>query len=167
MRDEVEGKGDSEAVDLGPKRGRDAEGVSGYEVATVDELEELPIENPGGRFVWRPIRRQFGISAFGTNAYTADAGQRVVEEHHEKDGHEEMYVVLRGRATFTLGDDEVDAPLSTPGPGRNAAPSPPRTTRRSWRSARSRASSSSRRRGRTSSPPSRTPRRARSRRDAS
>ena len=87
--------------------------MSGYEVATVDELEELPIENPGGRFVWRPIRRQFGISAFGTNAYTADAGQRVVEEHHEKDGHEEMYVVLRGRATFQLGDDEVDAPAGT------------------------------------------------------
>ena len=68
---------------------------------------------PGGQFVWRPIRRQFGISAFGTNAYTADAGQRVVEEHSEKDGHEEMYVVLRGRATFTLGDDEVDAPAGT------------------------------------------------------
>jgi tetratricopeptide (TPR) repeat protein len=37
----------------------------------------------------------------------------VVEEHYERDGHEEMYVVLRGRATFTLGDDEVDAPAGT------------------------------------------------------
>jgi hypothetical protein len=36
----------------------------------------------------------------------------VIEEHFERDGHEELYVVLRGRATFTLGDDEVDA-----GPG--------------------------------------------------
>lgn len=83
----------------------------GYEVAHVDELEELPIA--GGEFVWRPVRRRFGISAFGTNAYTAGAGQRVVEEHYEKDGHEEMYVVLRGRATFALGDDEVDAPAGT------------------------------------------------------
>jgi quercetin dioxygenase-like cupin family protein len=83
----------------------------GYEVAHVDELEELPIND--GEFVWRPVRRRFGITAFGTNAYTAKAGQRVVEEHHESDGHEEMYVVLRGRATFTLGDDEVDAPAGT------------------------------------------------------
>ena len=79
----------------------------GYEVARIDELEELPIN--GGEFVWRPVRRRFGISAFGTNAYTAAAGQRVVEEHEERDGHEEMYVVLRGRATFTVGDDEVAA----------------------------------------------------------
>jgi quercetin dioxygenase-like cupin family protein len=83
----------------------------GYEVAHVDELEELPINH--GEFVWRPVRRRFGISAFGTNAYTARAGQRVVEEHYERDGHEEMYVVLRGRATFALGDDEVDAPAGT------------------------------------------------------
>lgn len=83
----------------------------GYEVAHIDELEELPINN--GEFVWRPIRRRFGITAFGTNAYTGDAGQRVIEEHSERDNHQEMYVVLRGRATFTLGDDEVDAPAGT------------------------------------------------------
>jgi mannose-6-phosphate isomerase-like protein (cupin superfamily) len=85
--------------------------VKGYEIAHVDELDALPVN--GGEFVWRPVRRRFGITAFGTNAYTAEkAGQRVIEEHSESDGHEEMYVVLRGRATFTLGDDEVDA-----GPG--------------------------------------------------
>jgi tetratricopeptide (TPR) repeat protein len=85
--------------------------VNGYEVAHVDGLDTMPVNN--GEFVWRPVRRRFGISAFGTNAYSAEkAGQRVLEEHFEKDGHEEMYVVLRGRATFTLGDDEVDA-----GPG--------------------------------------------------
>ena len=70
----------------------------GYDVAHVDELEELPINH--GEFVWRPVRRRFGISAFGANAYTGQAGQRVVEEHSERDGHEEMYVVLRGRATL-------------------------------------------------------------------
>ena len=83
----------------------------GYEVAHIDELDELPINN--GEFVWRPIRRRFGITAFGTNAYTGDAGQRVIEEHSESDNHQEMYVVLRGRATFTLEDDEIDAPAGT------------------------------------------------------
>jgi quercetin dioxygenase-like cupin family protein len=83
----------------------------GYEVAHVDELEGVPVNE--GEFFWRPVRRRFGISAFGANAYTGDTGQRVVEEHYERDGHEEMYVVLRGRATFQLGDDEVDAPAGT------------------------------------------------------
>ena len=33
---------------------------------------------------WRPIRRRFGIRAFGVNAYTAaEAGDQVVEEHTE------------------------------------------------------------------------------------
>jgi mannose-6-phosphate isomerase-like protein (cupin superfamily) len=85
--------------------------LSGYETAHVDELEVMPVN--GGEFVWRPVRRRFGISAFGSNAYSAEkAGQRVIEEHRESDGHEEMYVVLRGRATFQLDDDEVDG---TPG----------------------------------------------------
>jgi len=67
----------------------------------------------GGEFVWRPVRRRFGISAFGSNAYSAEkAGQRVIEEHSETNGHEEMYVVLRGRVTFQLDDEELDA-----GPG--------------------------------------------------
>jgi len=82
--------------------------LSGYEVAHIDELDVMPVNNE--EFVWRPVRRRFGISAFGSNAYSAaKAGQRVVEEHFEREGHEEMYVVLRGRATFTLGDDEIDA----------------------------------------------------------
>ncbi len=84
---------------------------AGYEVVHVDELDELPINQ--GEFVWRPIRRRLGITAFGTNAYTARAGQRVVEEHEERDGHEEMYVVIRGRATFTLDGDEIDATAGT------------------------------------------------------
>jgi quercetin dioxygenase-like cupin family protein len=79
--------------------------LKGYEIAHVDELDALPVNS--GEFVWRPVRRRFGITAFGTNAYTAEkAGQRVIEEHYERDGHEEMYVVLRGRVRFTLGDDE-------------------------------------------------------------
>ena len=85
--------------------------MKGYETAHIDELDVMPVNN--GEFVWRPVRRRFGISAFGSNAYSADkAGQRVIEEHFEREGHEEMYVVLRGGVTFTLGEDELEA-----GPG--------------------------------------------------
>jgi tetratricopeptide (TPR) repeat protein len=107
------------------------DGGQGWQVAHVDELEELPVND--GEFVWRPVRRRFGITSFGTNAYTAErAGQRVIEQHAERDGHEEMYVVLRGRATFELGDEEIDAPAGTlvhvrPGTRRGAIAAEDRT----------------------------------------
>jgi tetratricopeptide (TPR) repeat protein len=83
-----------------------------WQVAHVDELEAFPLDDEG--LTWRPIRRRFGITAFGTNAYTAErAGQRVVEEHRESGGHEELYVVIAGRATFTLDGEEVNAPAGT------------------------------------------------------
>jgi tetratricopeptide (TPR) repeat protein len=70
----------------------------------IDELDA--IEMPEG-FVWRPVRRRFGIGAFGTNAYTPGASGQIVEEHTEQVlGHEELYLVLRGRVRFTVGDDE-------------------------------------------------------------
>lgn len=81
-------------------------------IVHVDELELIPVGDRG--LQWRPIRSRFGIRAFGTNAYTADVGNEIVEEHTEKSNqHEEMYVVLSGRATFTLDGDEVDAPAGT------------------------------------------------------
>jgi quercetin dioxygenase-like cupin family protein len=67
------------------------------------------IEMPDG-FVWRPVRRRFGIRAFGVNVYTAtDAGGQIVEEHSESAlGHEEIYLVVRGRARFTVGGDDLE-----------------------------------------------------------
>jgi tetratricopeptide (TPR) repeat protein len=37
----------------------------------------------------------------------------VVEEHREEGGHEELYVVVAGRATFMLEREEHDAPAGT------------------------------------------------------
>jgi tetratricopeptide (TPR) repeat protein len=77
--------------------------------AHADELDR--IEMPEG-FVWRPVRRRFDIRGFGVNAYSArEAGAQVVEEHTESAlGHEEIYLVLRGRARFTIDgrDHELD-----------------------------------------------------------
>jgi tetratricopeptide (TPR) repeat protein len=104
-----------------------------FGIAQIEDLERYPIANQDG-LTWRPVRRHFGISSFGVNAYTADeAGQRVVEEHREQDGHDELYVVLKGRATFTLEGDEHDAPAGTlvhcpPGTLRTAFAAEPGTT---------------------------------------
>lgn len=71
----------------------------------VDELDAIELDDG---FVWRPVRRHFGIRAFGVNAYTAlEAGGQIVEEHTEGSlGHEEIYLVLRGRALFTVDGNE-------------------------------------------------------------
>ena len=95
-------------------------------------MDRFPVDDEG--LLWRPVRRRLGITAFGTNAYTAEKGdERVVEEHYEKDGHEELYFVASGRATFALGDDEIDAPAGTfvhaePGTKRGAVATEPNTT---------------------------------------
>ena len=74
-------------------------------VLHVDELER--IETPDG-FVLRPIRRRFGIEAFGVDAYSpSEAGAQVVEDHDERRlRREEIYLVLRGRVRFTIGGAE-------------------------------------------------------------
>ena len=84
-------------------------------VVRIQEIE--PISVVGGELQWRPLRRTLGIEAFGINAYTANAGELVVEEHDETGAgaghHEELYVVVTGRATFTVDGEEIDAPVGT------------------------------------------------------
>jgi tetratricopeptide (TPR) repeat protein len=76
-----------------------------------------PILVVGGELQWRPVRMTLGIEAFGINAYTADAGGIVVEEHDETGAgaghHEELYVVVTGRATFTVDGETIDAEPGT------------------------------------------------------
>jgi tetratricopeptide (TPR) repeat protein len=83
----------------------------GWEAVHVDELDSIPVAG----VVWHPVRRRLGIEAFGMNAYSAEApGKQIVEEHDETSlGHQEVYVVVRGRVTFTVGGETVDAPAGT------------------------------------------------------
>ena len=85
----------------------------GWQSVRIDEIDPIPVV--GGTLLWRPVRRTLDIGAFGINAYIApNAGDDVVEEHTEKlYRHEEIYVVLSGRATFTLDDETLDAPAGT------------------------------------------------------
>jgi tetratricopeptide (TPR) repeat protein len=85
----------------------------GWRSLRLDEIEPISVVN--GTLLWRPVRRTFDIGAFGINSYVApNAGDDVVEEHTERSlGHEEVYVVLTGRATFTLDGDTLDARAGT------------------------------------------------------
>jgi hypothetical protein len=76
----------------------------------IDDIEGLPVL---GTLMWQPVRKPLGITAFGINAYTAgSAGDEVVEDHTEL-VDEEVYIVIRGHATFTVDGEEIDAPWGT------------------------------------------------------
>jgi quercetin dioxygenase-like cupin family protein len=86
--------------------------MSGWEIASLTELESVP--GPGS-LRWTPVRKHLGLTAFGINAYVAgEAGQDVVEEHTEEQlGHEEVYLVVAGRATFVLDGEEHEVPAGS------------------------------------------------------
>ena len=84
----------------------------GYEILSIDDLERLT--TTAGTQILRPLRRRLGFQPFGLNVWVgAREGDHVIEPHREKDGTEELYVVLRGTARFTLGDESSDAPIGT------------------------------------------------------
>ena len=102
-------------------------------VVHLDDIEAIP--GPG-TLTWHPVRAHLGLRAFGTNAYTGDVGDDVVEPHDESPdlAHEELYFVARGRATFTLDGETFDAPTGTyvfvpdPATHRHAVAQEPGTT---------------------------------------
>ena len=86
--------------------------MAGCGIARIEEVES--VDGPGDSD-WKPLRHHFGIRAFGLNAWIADhAGQELVEEHDEIDGnaggHEEIYAITRGRATFLVDGEKVEVP---------------------------------------------------------
>jgi tetratricopeptide (TPR) repeat protein len=85
--------------------------MSGYEVARLEEIDELD----DGREPWRPVRHHFGITSFGINTWTGrGAGDRIINEHDEADDlQEELYFVLGGRAAFELEGERLEAPEGT------------------------------------------------------
>ena len=83
-------------------------------VIRIDAIEPLL----DGVVPWHPLRRELGVTAFGINAFSAvAAGDRVIEEHHELTPaaarHEELYLVMAGRAAFTIDGEEIDAAAGT------------------------------------------------------
>jgi tetratricopeptide (TPR) repeat protein len=81
-----------------------------FEIARLEE-----IERDATRQEWIPIRRRFEIEAFGVNAWSAAGPEdELIPDHEESSiGHEELYLVVDGHATFRVGGDEIDAPAGT------------------------------------------------------
>jgi tetratricopeptide (TPR) repeat protein len=82
-------------------------GSAGWQVVSLDEAEH--------RRGWIPLRELLDVRAYGVNAWSVEnAGDPVIPEHDERPTqHEELYVVVRGHARFTVSGDELDAPAGT------------------------------------------------------
>jgi len=79
--------------------------MASYQATHIDDIsaEKWPY--------WAPIRHHFGITTFGINAWRGGQGDEVIKRHHESEsGAPELYLVLSGHATFTIGGNEVEAP---------------------------------------------------------
>ncbi len=86
--------------------------MSGYTAVHLDEIAEVS----DGRCASRPVRHHLGITSFGVNTWTGrEVGDRIINEHDESEDEsdEELYLVHRGRATFELDGERVDAPAGT------------------------------------------------------
>src|SRR5262245_60010690 len=90
---------------------------NGFVSIQLDELEPAPRIAPGGTDDGRQrfdVRRRLGITAFGISAFRAPSGVDVIREHDEtllgEAGQEELYLVLRGAATFEIDGEVFEAP---------------------------------------------------------
>jgi mannose-6-phosphate isomerase-like protein (cupin superfamily) len=93
------------------------------DIGTHPEFPGYPAPKPR----WYAIRQAFGITGFGVAASAAAEGESLIWPHTEAQyGHEELYVVLEGRARFLFeGDDDVEVGrhellFVEPEPGRGA-----------------------------------------------
>jgi len=81
----------------------------GYTILSLDEVETA--SHRGSNLI--PVRHTIGFRPAGVNAWIADTGGQLIPPHEEDSGNEELYAVVRGRATFTVGDETADAPAGT------------------------------------------------------
>ena len=81
----------------------------GYRILSLDEVETA--SHLGSNLV--PVRHTLGFRPAGVNAWIADGGGQLIPPHEEDSGNEELYAVVRGRATFTVGEEKADAPAGT------------------------------------------------------
>ena len=81
----------------------------GYQILSLSEVETAP--HRGSELI--PVRHALGFRAAGVNAWKADTGGQLIPPHEEDSGNEELYAVVRGRARFTVGEEEAEAPAGT------------------------------------------------------
>jgi uncharacterized cupin superfamily protein len=83
----------------------------GYQILSLDEIEPVPYHAREGEKLLS-VERRLGFRAAGINGWIGDPGERLVPVHREET-EEELYVVVRGRARFTVDGRLLDAAAGT------------------------------------------------------
>jgi quercetin dioxygenase-like cupin family protein len=84
----------------------------GYQILDLAALESFPYHQRDGQKLL-PIQRALDYRVAGINGWIGDPGEGLVPEHTEDSDNEELYVVVKGRATFTVDGRTIDAPAGT------------------------------------------------------
>jgi hypothetical protein len=81
--------------------------MPGWAARALDDLPRAADAEPGAP--WYPLQHAFGLTAFGANVFVAGKPGHVLVEPHDESGsgQEELYLVLRGSAEFTLDGTDV------------------------------------------------------------
>jgi hypothetical protein len=83
---------------------------AGFWVKRLEDVPLVPTDDPED-FDWYPLQHHFEIGAFGVNAFGGDEGISLVAEHDERKAeHQELYLVVKGAARFTIEGQAVDVP---------------------------------------------------------
>jgi quercetin dioxygenase-like cupin family protein len=86
-------------------------GTGTWQIADVGDIPPVKEDWPA---TWKSVRHHFGISGFGVNAVTKDAGNVLIPEHDETaSGQEELYFVHAGEARATLDGEAVAVPAGS------------------------------------------------------
>ena len=84
---------------------------TGWKTASV---HEIPPVKPDWPATWKSIRHHCGITAFGINGVTKDAGNVLTPEHDETaSGQQEVFFVHEGEVLATLDGEEVRVPAGS------------------------------------------------------
>jgi len=85
--------------------------ASTWQVTDVNEIPPVKSDWPA---TWKSVRHHFGITGFGINAVTKDAGNVLIPEHDEAaSGQQELYFVHAGEVRATLDGEEVTVPAGS------------------------------------------------------
>jgi quercetin dioxygenase-like cupin family protein len=77
----------------------------------IADVNQIPAVKPDWPATWKSVRHHFGITAFGVNAVTKDAGAVLIPEHDESSsGQQELYFVHSGGALVTLDGEQHELP---------------------------------------------------------
>jgi quercetin dioxygenase-like cupin family protein len=88
-----------------------AASTNSWQVADVDEIPPCKEDWPE---TWKSVRHYFGITGFGVNAVTKDAGEVLIPSHDETaSGQQELYFVHAGAVNATIDGEDVSLPAGS------------------------------------------------------